>query len=356
MNFYNALNQGDATLREPHLTSILFYLIKETQIKYPENNLLDFLINEYLPGFPKSIECEFDIEVDLKIEEILSLENCRRDTDITIYLKNTSKNKLINIENKISNASFLHGQVEEQSRILKNKYPNFEIQNILLLPFQSEKHIEINTDAKLIYWVGENESLISSLIVYLNSLIEKQNNNTESVNKLIPWVEFFQFFGGSLEQEQLSSESSLRGPKNKYPQTMHQYLSQIAVEWETHFENPETVLVTQLLDKFEEIVSNSLEVSYPNSFEEMIKKFKKGALEAQPKIMTINEKNRIHFGITSPNEKCLFYYPDFPNGDYTGKWKNTRIKPLNRMTENSEYIIFWKNELTNELETSIYDE
>ena len=75
MNFYNALNQGDATLKEPHLTSILFYLIKETQIKYPENNLLDFLINKYLPGFPKSTECEFDIEVDLKIEEILDKIN-----------------------------------------------------------------------------------------------------------------------------------------------------------------------------------------------------------------------------------------------------------------------------------------
>ena len=36
------------------------------------------------------------------------------------------------------------------------------------------------------------------------------------------------------------------------------------------------------------------------------------------------------------------------------KWKNTRIKPLIRMNENIQYVVFWKNNQTNDIETSIY--
>jgi hypothetical protein len=38
----------------------------------------------------------------------------------------------------------------------------------------------------------------------------------------------------------------------------------------------------------------------------------------------------------------LFYYPDAPNGSYSGKWKDVRIKPLSRLTEEYSYLIFGK--------------
>jgi hypothetical protein len=109
-----------------------------------------------------------------------------------------------------------------------------------------------------------------------------------------------------------------------------------------------------LLQKFQEIVISDLRIDFPDKYEEMIAKFKRGALEAQPKIMTINERNRIHFNIFNPNDKKLFYYPDAPNGNYHGRWKETRIKPLRLMDENNQYIIFWKNNQTNDIETTIY--
>ena len=70
--------------------------------------------------------------------------------------------------------------------------------------------------------------------------------------------------------------------------------------------------------------------------------------------MTINEKLRIHFGRMNSTEKQLFYYPDAPNGNYSGRWKDIRIKPLNRLDEEKEYVIFWKNSESNEIETSIF--
>jgi hypothetical protein len=60
MNIYDALNQGDGSLREPHFTSLLFYLFKHSKDEFPNQSFLDFFITRYAPGFPRTNECEFD--------------------------------------------------------------------------------------------------------------------------------------------------------------------------------------------------------------------------------------------------------------------------------------------------------
>jgi len=136
---------------------------------------------------------------------------------------------------------------------------------------------------------------------------------------------------------------------------MYIYLDKIAKEWENIFkEKIRDVRVSDLLKKFEELVSKDLEKDFPNDFNEKIAKFRRGALEAQPKIMTINEKNRVHFGICNPNVKKLFYYPDAPSGNFEGRWKDVRIKPLRLMNEEFQYIIYWKNCDKKEIQSEIY--
>jgi hypothetical protein len=124
--------------------------------------------------------------------------------------------------------------------------------------------------------------------------------------------------------------------------------------WESHFENPENVTVYQLISKFEQIVCADIVSDFPDDYEERIARFRRGALEAQPKIMTINERNRIHFNITNPEDKKLFYYPDAPNGNFQGRWRNTRIKPLRLMNENEQYVIYWRNNHNNDIETTLH--
>jgi|LakMenEpi03Aug12_release.lakeMendotaPanAssembly.Ray.scaffolds.fasta_scaffold138296_3 hypothetical protein len=356
MNIYHALNQGDASIREPHLTSLLYYIFKETKNDFPNSSFLDFFIKSFFPDLPSTSFCKFDVETDLKIEEILINNQTRKDTDITIYLRFNEELNIINIENKISNLSFQEGQIEEQSRILKLKYPDSQIYNVLLLPYRSEQIAESNKNVKYIYWISEKQSLLDIYSEYILSITINQSIDTNKHMFLKICETFFQTFSSVLEQERLSSENMPRGPKNVLRFNMFQYLSSIADNWDNHFkEDPENVTVGKLLNIFEEIVSKEILAENPSNAIEKIAKFKRGALEAQPKIMTINEKNRIHFNITNSKEKQLFYYPDSPNGDYNGKWKNTRIKPLKRMNESNEYVIFWKNNQTNDIETSIYN-
>jgi hypothetical protein len=136
---------------------------------------------------------------------------------------------------------------------------------------------------------------------------------------------------------------------------MYQYLANIADSWETKFPgNTENITISQLLSVFEEDVRNDMIIDFPNNYNEKLAKFKRGAYEAQPKIMTINEKNRVSFNISNPNDKRLFYYPDSSDGNNLGRWKDRRIKPIRLMNEDNQYLIYWKDNQTNDIRTDIY--
>ena len=356
MNFYDALNQGDATIREPHLTSALFYLIKQTHIENPQNSLLTNFLRVYFEELPDITFLNFDIEQHIKIEEILSHENVRKDTDITIYLNYGEEKFIINIENKISNSSYQEGQIEEQARILNIINPGYEIKNILLLPFYQNNNIQNPDQVKTIFWIGEDNSLISLIISFLNNVIRSDNFSNYLKVRSEVWIEFFTSFGNFLENDKIAGENTDRGPRNQYKYSMFEYLSQIANDWNNLFPiNPNNVTVNDLLNKFEHIVEQDIQQDYPLDANLKIKKFKGQTSEAQLKIMTINEKNRIHFSIFNSNAKRLFYYPDYPNGDYNIKWKQVLIKPLHLKNELNEYLVFWKNKDTNEVVTSVYN-
>jgi hypothetical protein len=355
MNIYDALNQGDGSLKEPHFTSLLFYLFKVSKDEFPENSFLDLFIERFAPGYPNSNECDFDLETDIKIEEILIHSNLRRDTDIVVFLRQKGLLRIINIENKITNLSYQSNQIFEQHSILSSLYPNAEIKNILILPFSSEQIILQNENVSVIYWLDDKNSLIEAISGYINETIDKNNLKPERLHFLKSFLGLFEKFSFILEQDRLSNENMPRGPRNILRLTMFEYLSDIANNWENRFvEDPENVRVSQLLQEFERVVIADLREDFPENCEEKIAKFKRGALEAQPKIMTINERNRIHFNITNPNVKKLFYYPDAPNGNYAGRWKDERIKPLRLMNEEDQYLIYWKDSVTNDIQTDIY--
>jgi hypothetical protein len=329
-------------------------LFKASKEEFPQSSFIDLFINRFIPNYPNSNQCDFDIETDIKIEEILIQDNFRRDTDIIIFLRYNGNLKIINIENKISNQAFQNSQIDDQHRLLMSIYPNSEIINILILPYSSGLNIDIRTNVNIIYWYADENSLIGAISDYINEIISNNNLQIEKLYFLNSCLGLFNRFSYVLEQDRLSNENMPRGPRNHYRHSMFQYLSNIANDWENIFPEPENVIVNDLLIRFENSVNHHLEIDFPNDYEDKIAKFRRGALEAQPKIMTINEKNRVHFNITNPEDMKLFYYPDSPNGNYPSRWKNTRIKPLRLMNENNQYLIYWKNNLTNDIETDIY--
>jgi hypothetical protein len=355
MNLFDALNHGDASIKEPHITSLLFYLFKKTKNEFP-SSFIDYFITTYLAGVPTTTDCPlFDVESDIKIEEILSDNDSRRDSDITIYLNHNDVLNIINIENKISNNSYQNGQLQEQDRLLRLKNPGAVVKNVMLLPYASNQVLNLDGEITLVYWLSDSNSLVQAYSEYVSTIIDKIDRNSNQHYFLKTSEDFLNSFSNQLEQERLSNEITIRGPRNKYRYSMYEYLNRIKNDWDMYFNtDPENVTVRQLLNKFEELVCQDLIEDDPLNANEKIAKFKGGALEAQPKIMTINEKLRIHFGRMNSTEKQLFYYPDAPNGSYHGKWKDVRIKPLSRLTEEYSYLIFWKNSESNEIETTIY--
>jgi hypothetical protein len=340
MNLYDALTNGDGSIKEPHLTSFLYYLFLHLEETEQHSSLINEFIKEYF-GLPEITKANFNKEEHIKIEQIIKKDNIRRDCDITIFLNYENARFLINIENKISNSSFEKGQVEEQMEILKTNYPDFTIKSLIILPYEGNSKIELDENIVIAYWYSNNKSIIQFLTNYIqkfNNLIYLDSFNT-----------FLNSFGNTLEQEILSIENSERGPKNKLPNTLFYYLNQIASNWESHFQDIHNVYVKDLLEVFEREITQVIKLS--NDEEEairMISKFKKGALEAQPKIFTINEKNRVHFNVINEHEKHLFYYPEFLDGEYSSTWKNTKILPLRLRLKNDLITIFYKNKETSE--------
>lgn len=354
MNLYDALNQGDGSLREPHFTSLLFYIFKVTKEQFPNKSFLDLFINQFIPEFPKSIECEFNIESDIKIEELLIHENLRRDTDIIIFLRQNEQLKILNIENKLSNLSYREEQIEEQYQIISSLYPDSEIKNILILPYYSDKLTILSENVQVIYWYSDSNSIIQTFNNYAQEIIDQNEVQGETPCFLNSIIGLFGKLSFIFEQEILSSETTTRGPRNPYRRKMFEYLTSIANEWENIFDESDKVTVEQLLSIFEEHVIADLRDDYPTIYQDYIESFKRGALLAQPKVATINERNRVHFGINNSNDKRLFYYPDSPNGSYDGQWKNQRIKPIRLMDENNDYLIYWREANSNDIKTDVY--
>jgi hypothetical protein len=355
MNIYDALNQGDGSLKEPHFTSLLFYLFKVSKEEFPNQSFLDLFINRYVPGLPNSAQCEFDLETDIKIEEILINNNLRRDTDIIIFLRQNGNLKILNIENKISHLAFQNDQISDQHNLLSALYPNSEIASTLILPYSIGQNINFDRNVHVIYWHAEHHSLISLISEYVNEIAANYEIQIEKLYFLYSCLGLFDKFSYVLEQDRLSNENMPRGPRNNYRYSMFQYLSDIANRWEHIFlENSENVTVSELLIKFEELVSENLQEDFPDSYNEKIAKFKRGTHEAQPKVMTINERNRVSFGINNPNDKRLFYYPDSADGNNLESWKDRRIKPIRLMNEDIQYLIYWKDIQTNDIRTDIY--
>tara|TARA_B100000614_G_C14489381_1_gene470054 strand:+ start:67 stop:1128 length:1062 start_codon:yes stop_codon:yes gene_type:complete len=352
MNLYDALNKGDGSIKEVHLTSIFYYILTNTYNQsYP--SFLNFFLEEYLNLKLTQFE-PLDVESDIQVEEQLyNLEKNpdlakRKDTDITIYLKNSSQKLIVNIENKINSKSYDPVQIATQKHLLQQKNKEYEIINFLLLPFETDSIKSDQSANHIIYWHGNESSLIQQFVRY-----EEVINKTQ--NSIKPFIEFFIAFGDNLEQNKLA-EGQVR-VRNNYRYSMYEYLKQISDNWDNEFDNPNRVNVSQLLDVFDKKVVDDFLNNKDTTDEEKkisIARFRRGANHAQPKIMTVNEKNRLKgFGIKDSKKNALFYYPNKSFANV--KWKDRIIKPLVKKNKDEEVYVLYEHPKTSEIISEKYN-
>jgi len=151
------------------------------------------------------------------------------------------------------------------------------------------------------------------------------------------------------EKSELLAESVIRrklfneDPRIQYPRSMKDYLTEISDRWD--FPKPNEVKVKDLLQKFDNLVCLELIQKYgENESKLLIEKFRRLALNSYPKSFTINEANRLHYSKVGGLDNRLFYYPDFPDGNYTCKWMDLRIAPLKHLTEPNNIHTFTNDE------------
>ena len=352
MNLYDALNKGDGSIKEVHLTSIFYYILTNTYNQsYP--SFLNFFLEEFLNLQLNQFE-PLDVESDIQVEEQLyNLEKNpglakRKDTDITIYLKNSSQKLIVNIENKINSKSYDPVQILTQKHLLQQKNKEYEIINFLLLPFETDSIKSDQSANHIIYWHGNESSLIQQFVRY-----EEVINKTQ--NSIKPFIEFFIAFGDNLEQNKLA-EGQVR-VRNNYRYSMYEYLKQISDNWDNEFDNPNRVNVSQLLDVFDKkVVDDFLNNKDTTDKEKKISiaRFRRGANHAQPKIMTVNEKNRLKgFGIKDSKKNALFYYPNKSFANV--KWKDRIIKPLVKKNKDEEVYVLYEHPKTSEIISEKYN-
>ena len=217
MNFYSALTNGDGSIKEPHITSIFFYLLKETLRLEPQNSLIEFFCKNYLSEQKFNLS-NLDPDLDIKIEEIFRNGNLRKDTDITIYLHDN--NTIINLENKINLIAYDSDQIANQELVIQANHPKGHIISFLILP--CPLLIEKRTSHQIIYWVDEKLGLISIIKNYVSEMTANNNIHLQLKHFLTEIDSFFDAFAETIEQQCLSIESKgARGPRTQYPRSMN---------------------------------------------------------------------------------------------------------------------------------------
>jgi hypothetical protein len=352
MNIFNALNSGDSSIKEPHITSLLFDLFLTFQKDIYECKPIDEIIYK---GLNVDLIGNLNTEIDLRLEEILKSNSTskRRDLDISIYYRlNENIKTILNIENKIQNFSYSKYQLNDQLQILNELNPNAKIITLLILPFPQLYFDESEMFLSL-YWTGVDDSVCKRIIKWAEAFINLNKSIliAEQIDYITAVKNFILGFEDFLNIEFYNvTNLNNRGAKNVLPNSMFNYLQEIAIDWDTIFGKTD-VTVDELLAEFEKKMTSIFYEEYQMEAPSRIEKFKRGAHEAQPKIYTVNEKNRVHFNIVNQYEKQLFYYPEFLDGNYKGSkpWRRLLIRPLNKLKNNDPLPLVYYREKNSDI-------
>ena len=209
----------------------------------------------------------------------------------------------------------------------------------------------------IIYWYDLSTGLIQIIKNYIDSLpFENLSNETAlflNGNKI-----FLHKFGESLEDKKRQREVAPRGPHNKTNSTNAEQLSRISEEWDIIFrENADNVTVKELREVWKErYYIPELRKVYPEDVIDLkLSKWYGKTSDAQIKIHTINETNRFSHKIKR-GDKQIFYYPESADGETGQQWKDKKIKPIHKMNETLNYLVYWKNPVTGIRETYLLNQ
>lgn len=360
MNIFKILSNGDGSINEPNVSSLLGYLLDPSETHGLSSGLLERFINPLILEFPEvyksistknrktvNLSINSPYTVDLLTEEKLSFLSrgdnykCRHIDIIIEIFKSDELIHCIAIENKINALSVGKNQLEEEFRGLVQKYSELQTKPIIsfiyLIPHaikntesefnKLEKEIAnhkdvINTIAKTYYWGKKDDGAINVNKMLEDLLKEEAYGDIEPLNEIVKYIikSFKNFINSDFKS--YKEEKSDSKEKQDYGKPVFEFLQDIA----NSHTSDEVIEKSILKTEFTNTVKSKSD-----------KELDKGTRDAKITVSIVNERNRIHYGINNPNDmsKNIFYYPN------TSDTKKIKKIDFNNVPEDLK--IYWKS-------------
>lgn len=306
MNIFKILSSYDGTIKEPNISALLAYLLDANE----DHGLGDALLKSIIKDFQKTNAEAFknlnDLNYEIKAEfpvEVKNSDKKRRDIDLLIeFYVDKKLVYALCIENKITDSSIQDdNQLQDELNGLKNYYAENELKPEIYFVFltlkdskkSNDEFSKLDYDKKLhLHWKGEN-----SILAKLLELLDKERRGEiDPIAGDLQFIikSFIAFiradFTSDFEEKQEKRE------KQNYGDPLYKYFTEVR--------NDLDKTKVYKVEEVKKLVS-----------EKVGKAINPSTLNAQMKVMIVNEPNRKHHSVTTKNQKKknLFYYPSEDN-------------------------------------------
>lgn len=360
MNIFKILSSGDGSIKEPNVTAFLSYILDPNEGHGLNSKFLEIFLQPIISKekdlFPDllykdrvtDLSSKSRFNVTVSIEKTVFLSNDKtRDLDILIEISddnNKTTKYCFCVENKIHDGAIKKDQLIEQSEGIYNYYKSSnniipiisfiyltkDKTNPAIRSFNdfNQKLIKIN-DAKAVktsahyFWSKKIDSELHKYSVYyqLQSILRYDSSGLiDPIHSYTKYTikAFLNFIINDFQS--YNEEKIITLERKKYKKPVREYYKDLF----NSLSDNETISVKDAKERVRKMIK-----------EESGEDVKETTLRCQLYLVTVNEKNRVHYSANTPLsvDKNLFYYKD---GD-----RNTLSKFIE--SNNIQNIdIFWK--------------
>jgi hypothetical protein len=360
LNIFKILSSGDASIKEPHITSFLCHFLNPYESHGLKSTLLESFLQMILSDtdsenskIKKSLLVDGkikDLSIDstyyLQIDQEYSVQesdNKRRDIDVLLKIKKErpdfdSPDFIIAIENKIQDGAFQQKQLTGELKGLIKDYDSLEnppeIVFVLLSKsgsnraskhFQefknsiTKENIPLTVFAKHIYWDLEPDTDWSMGQLFLNLLEKEKDGYIEPISSQTAYLikSFISFIRTGFTSYQEDLETSRQ--KSNYGKPVREFVKEIAESYSMD----EIIKVSELESKLEQAILefSGMRIKQPTKF-------------AQVRIPIVNWKTRVNHVKRHDNEDQMLFY------GLDEKCETVKRLDLNNIPEDTK--VYWK--------------
>lgn len=335
MNIFKILSSGDGSIKEPNVTAFLSYILDPNEGHGLNSKFLELFLQPVISKnkelFPDlfykervtdlSSKSKFNVTISIEKTVFLS-DDSNRDLDVLIEISDDNDKTVkycFCVENKIQDGSIRKNQLIEQSEGICNHYRNsYDTMPVISFIYLTKNNTKpaINSFVDFNHKLTENagvEKIVASAHYFWSDSLDDDLHDCSVYYQLQNMLEF--------------DSRGVIDPIHSYTKyTIKAFLNFIINNFQSYNEEKANTLERKKYNKpvreYYKDIFNDLPDNQPISAKEvrervreMIKNesgedVKENTLRCHLYLVTVNERNRIHYGVNTPlsDDKNLFFY------------------------------------------------